>query len=45
MAKVKATSSNFAPKSRRKRPGVHAKSKTSALKSSKHYKKLYKGQG
>ena len=27
------------------RPGVHAKSKTSKLKSSKHYKKLYKGQG
>jgi hypothetical protein len=27
------------------RPGVHAKSKTSKLKSSKNYKKLYKGQG
>ena len=27
------------------RPGVHAKSKTSSLKSSKNYKKLYKGQG
>lgn len=27
------------------RPGVHAKSKTSKLKSSKSYKKLYKGQG
>lgn len=27
------------------RPGVHAKSKTSQLKSSKNYKKLYKGQG
>jgi hypothetical protein len=27
------------------RPGVHAKSKTSNLKSSKLYKKLYKGQG
>jgi len=27
------------------RPGVHAKSKTSKLKSSKHYKKLNKGQG
>ena len=27
------------------RPGVHAKSKTSKLKSSKKYKKLYKGQG
>jgi len=27
------------------RPGVHAKTKTSKLKSSKNYKKLYKGQG
>ena len=28
-----------------KRPGVHAKTKTSNLKSSKHYKKKYAGQG
>ena len=27
------------------RPGVHAKTKTSQLKSSKNYKKLYRGQG
>jgi len=27
------------------RPGVHAKSKTSNVKSSKYYKKKYKGQG
>ena len=27
------------------RPGVHAKSQTSSLKSSKNYKKLYRGQG
>jgi hypothetical protein len=27
------------------RPGVHAKTKTSKLKSSKKYKKLYRGQG
>jgi hypothetical protein len=27
------------------RPGVHAKSKTSSLKTSKNYKKLYRGQG
>jgi hypothetical protein len=45
MAKAKQSSNTFAPKPRRKRPGVHAKSKTSGLKSSKHYKKLYKGQG
>ena len=28
-----------------KRPGVHAKKKTSSLKSSKNYKKPYRGQG
>ena len=27
------------------RPGVHAKAHTSSLKSSKNYKKLYRGQG
>jgi len=27
------------------RPGVHAKSQTSSLKTSKNYKKLYRGQG
>jgi hypothetical protein len=31
------------PKKRRK--GIHAKSKTSKLKSSKNYKKLNRGQG
>jgi len=46
MAKVK-TNSGVAKveKSKVARPGVHAKSKTSALKSSKNYKKLYSGQG
>ena len=46
MAKVKSNSTGVkteVPKV--KRPGVHAKSKTSKLKSSKSYKKLYKGQG
>jgi hypothetical protein len=28
-----------------KRPGVHAKTKTSKIKTSKLYKKKYKGQG
>jgi hypothetical protein len=28
-----------------KRPGIHAKSKTSKLKNSRNYKKAYKGQG
>ena len=29
----------------KKRPGVHAKSKTSNLKQSRYYKKKYRGQG
>lgn len=32
-------------KVRKKRPGIHAKTKTSKLKSSKLYKKLNIGQG
>jgi hypothetical protein len=28
-----------------KRPNIHAKSKSSVLKSSKNYKKKYRGQG
>lgn len=28
-----------------KRKGVHAKTKTSSIKGSKHYKKKYRGQG
>ena len=28
-----------------RRPGVHAKTKTSKVKSSKYYKKTYRGQG
>ncbi len=31
--------------SKKKRPGVHAKSKSSSLKTSKNYKKKYNGQG
>ena len=31
--------------SKKKRPGAHAKSKTSKLKSSKNYSKKYRGQG
>jgi len=37
--------SRFANKPRRKRPGVHSKKKSSNLKTSKKYKKSYKGQG
>ena len=44
MAKVTNTIEKIA-KPKIKRPGVHSKSKTSSLKSSKNYKKLYRGQG
>ena len=37
--------SSYKPKTKRKRPGIHAKSKTSKLKTSKNYKKIYVGQG
>ncbi len=36
---------NFLKKPKVKRPGIHAKSKTSKLKSSKNYKKTYTRQG
>ena len=39
------TLGNYIDKPKIKRPGVHAKSKTSKLKSSKNYKKRYAGQG
>jgi hypothetical protein len=45
MAKNKMNLTNFTRKSKVKRPGVHAKSKTSNLKSSKNYAKKYRGQG
>ena len=32
-------------KPKKKRPGVHAKTKQSRSKNSKHYKKAYRGQG
>lgn len=43
--KTTTTSSNYLEKSRVKRPGIHSKKKTSRLKKSKSYKKLYRGQG
>lgn len=46
MAKVKAASSVVkVERPKVSRPGVHAKSKTSKLKSSRNYKKLNRGQG
>ena len=35
----------FEKKNRKKRKGVHAKSKTSSNKNSKNYKKVYNQQG
>jgi len=43
MAKQQITT--YKKRSKVSRPGVHAKSKTSHLKSSKNYKKIYRGQG
>jgi hypothetical protein len=45
MAAKSSSTSIKVDKPKVKRPGVHAKSKTSKLKSSKSYKKLYRGQG
>ena len=46
MAKIKSqTTSTFQEKPTVSRPGVHAKTKISKLKTSKLYKKAYRGQG
>jgi hypothetical protein len=46
MAKIKSQTSAIAyEKPNVSRPGVHAKTKTSKLKTSKNYKKAYRGQG
>ena len=45
MAKVTGGISVRLEKPKRKRPGVHSKCKNSGLKSSKNYKKAYRGQG
>jgi len=42
---AKLTLNNYLEKSKKKRPGVHAKSKSSNLKTSKNYVKKYRGQG
>jgi hypothetical protein len=44
MAKIKEIS-NFVEATKKSRTGVHAKSKTSKLKTSKNYTKKYRGQG
>jgi ribosomal protein L44E len=40
-----STVNQFAKRAKRKRPGIHSKSKYSKLKGSKNYKKLNVGQG
>lgn len=46
MAKVTGTiSRGRIEKPKRRRPGIHSKNNSSALKSSKNYKKSYRGQG
>ena len=46
MAKVKTSStSGKTGRPKTKRPGIHSKTKSSKLKKSKNYKKLYCGQG
>jgi hypothetical protein len=46
MAKAKSTQATEKKvKIKVSRPGVHSKTKTSKLKSSKNYKKLNRGQG
>ena len=41
--KIQTQTSNRKP--RRKRPGIHSKKRASKIKTSKRYKKPYKGQG
>jgi hypothetical protein len=46
VAKTTNKSANsWSPKPRKKRPGVHAKSKNARSKKSKNYRKAYRGQG
>lgn len=42
---AKLISSDYNKKHKTKRKGVHAKSKSSSIKTSKNYKKKYNGQG
>jgi len=43
MAKI--VTGNYKPNKNKKRPGIHSKSKSSKLKQSKNYVKMYRGQG
>ena len=44
-AKAKVNSTTFTPKPKVKRPGRHSKCKSSKLKGSKNYLKVYNAQG
>ena len=44
MAKITGTAARV-DKVKHRRKGIHSKSKTSSLKTSKHYIKAYRGQG
>lgn len=44
MARNKIVLSTY-KKQKKRRKGIHSKKKTSALKTSKNYKKKYRGQG
>ena len=45
MAKMTGTVATGIDKFKRRRKGIHSKCKTSRLKTSKHYRKAYRGQG
>ena len=45
MAKATGSAFIYLERAHKKRPGVISKCKSSKLKSSKHYKKAYRGQG
>ena len=45
MAKISNSDTGKKATTKVSRPGIHAKSGNSQLKSSKKYKKLYRGQG
>ena len=42
---AKLIASNYRGEMKKKRPGIHAKSKSSKLKNSRNYVKAYRGQG
>ena len=42
---AKLTLNNYRKNPKKKRPGIHAKSKSINLKTSKNYVKKYRGQG